>query len=79
MRLVSVDSELTEIKNHLTSCGYEVVDMHEYVRPVQAVVYSGQPILTEGNSRVPTVEGTVLINATGLKPQDVAAQLDERI
>jgi len=77
MRLVSVDPELVEIKDHLSQCGYEVLNMHEYVRPVEAVVYNGQPVTTKAGG-AGKARSTVLINASGLKPEDVVVQLEDR-
>jgi hypothetical protein len=45
---------------------------------VEAVVYSGAP-LTGSNARQGSAENTVLVNAAGLTPEEVAGQLDNKL
>lgn len=77
LRLVSVETGLDDVKAHLHTCGYEVVDMAECVRPVQAVVYSGQPIGNAATAK--PAENTVIINAAGMSAEEVAAALSDRL
>lgn len=77
MRLVSVETGLDEIKTHLNECGYQVVDMAEHVRPVEAVVYSG--LTANSCNRIKMARGTAVINAAGLSAQQVASYLDEKL
>lgn len=76
LRLISVDPELVEVKNHLAEQGYEVVAMTECVRPVEAVVYSGQP-LPDQTRRSGRAKNTVLVNATGLSPVEVVDKMED--
>ena len=69
MRLVSVETGLDDIKAHLDTCGYEVMDMAECIRPVEAVVFRG-PVCTE-TLAARAGEGTVLVNATGRSAVEV--------
>ena len=39
MRLVSVETGLDDVKAHLGNCGYEVIDMADCFRPVEAVIF----------------------------------------
>jgi hypothetical protein len=79
LRLISVEPGLEAVKNHLHAKGYEVIDMSQGIRPVEAVIYNGQP-LASGNMAVhPNAESTVLINAAGLTPEEVAGQLENRL
>lgn len=78
-RLVAVDSNLAPVKEHLSSQGYQIVDSEAWVRPVEAVVYSGAPLAGGSASRRAAAENTVLINAAGLTPEEVASQLDNRL
>jgi hypothetical protein len=77
-RLITVDPGLSEIKSYLNARGYEVTDMDQCVRPVQAVVYSGQS-LTNSQARYPAASNTVLVNAAGLTPEEVEIQLQDRL
>jgi hypothetical protein len=77
-RRISVEPGLAAVKAHLHQCGYEIVDMAECVRPVEAVVYAGPP-LTDAPTAIPAAENTVLVNACGLSPAEVAAQLDTKL
>ena len=76
-RIVAVDADLEEIREHLCGQGYEVVASNERCRPVEAVVYSGPPLL-EG-MRSCCAKGTALINAAGLSAESVEMHLDERL
>jgi hypothetical protein len=77
MRLVSVETGLDEIKTHLNECGYQVVDMAENVRPVEAVIYSG--LVANPANRAKVARGTAVINAAGLSAQQVASYLHEKL
>ncbi|MBP2642355.1 MAG: hypothetical protein H6Q67_242 [Firmicutes bacterium] len=79
MRLVSVDIGLSEVKDHISQSGFEVLALHEHIRPVQAVVYSGQPITRNQGRKNVQARNTVLINAAGLTPQEVVAELQDKI
>ena len=39
MRLISVETGLDDVKAHLGSSGYEVIDMADCFRPVEAVIF----------------------------------------
>lgn len=75
LRTVSVETGLNEIKEYLTACGYEVVDMADCIRPVEAVIYTGAQL-----TRQPAVhrlaENTVMINAAGLTAQQIGQALN---
>lgn len=77
-RLVSVEPGLDPVKEHLSSQGYQVVDQGAWVRPVEAVVYSGAP-LAAGQDRACVAESTVLVNAAGLTPEEVVLQLENKL
>lgn len=78
MRLVSIETGLDDIKAHLNTCGCEVIDMADCVRPVQAVVFSGLvPSSATTSSRL--AGSTVLVNAAGKTPQQVADTLNEQL
>lgn len=77
-RLIAVDPNLQPVKEHLSSQGYQIVDGETWVRPVEAVVYSGAPLTGDG-LRQGTAENTVLVNAAGLTPEEVALQLDNKL
>ncbi len=77
-RLVSVEPGLDPVKEHLSSQGYEVVDPGVWVRPVEAVIYSGAP-LEVSQVRHGAAESTVLVNAAGLTPEEVALQLENKL
>lgn len=79
MRLVSVASGLDSVKAHLSSQGYEVVDQDSWVRPVEAVVYSGPPLPAGSGTWQPAADNTVLVNASGLTPEEVARELASRL
>ncbi len=79
LRLVSVASGLDNVKAHLSSQGYEVVDQESWQRPVEAVVYSGAPLPAGSGTWVPTADNTVLVNASGLTPEEVARELETRL
>lgn len=77
LRAVSVQTGLEDIKAHLTSCGYQVIDMEKCVTPVEAVVYQG-PVLgyqTAGRQ----ADNTVVINAAGMNGEQVVQQLEDRL
>jgi hypothetical protein len=78
LRLITVDPGLKEVKSYLNEHGYEVTDMDQCVRPVEAVVYSGQ-LLTNSLASYPVADNTVLVNAAGLTPQEVEIQLQTRL
>ncbi len=71
---VSVETGLDDIKAHLSTCGYEVIDMENCVRPVQAVVFSGpsthKPLTRKVNGDV-----TFLVNAANLTKEQVVESL----
>jgi hypothetical protein len=80
--LISVETGLDEIKAHLQTSGYTVVDMSEAGRAVEAVIFTGQPCgSNQVNSNSCSCQElyTVLINATGLTPVEVAEQLAIRL
>lgn len=71
---VSVETGLDGIKKHLSTCGYEVVDMAECIRPVQAVVYCAETVKAAHPLRYDG-SGPLLINASHLTKEQVAATL----
>lgn len=77
MRLISVESGLDAVKAHLENCGYEVLDMGQCFRPVEATVYTGERSGAAYSAR--SAENTVLINAAGLTPEQVAIELANKI
>ena len=77
-RLVSVEPGLDPVKEHPSSQGYQVVDPVVWARPVEAVVYSGAP-LAAGRVHNGVAENTVLVNAAGLTPEEVALQLENKL
>ena len=77
MRLVSVETGLDDIKAHLNTCGCEVIDMADCVRPVQAVIFSGMAAAAAKSYRA--AGSTVLVNAAGKTPQQVADALNEQL
>lgn len=79
LRLISVASGLDSVKAHLSSRGYEVVDHDSWQRPVEAVVYSGEPLPAASGTWRPAAENTVLVNANGLTPEEVASELENRL
>lgn len=76
LRLIAVEPELVAVKNHLAEQGYDVVVLSECVRPIEAVVYTGQP-LTTGSQQQGRAGNTVLINAAGLTPEEVVTKVEE--
>ncbi|VBB07501.1 Hypothetical protein LUCI_2750 [Lucifera butyrica] len=78
LRSVSVETGLDQIKNHLYTCGYDVVDMGECIRPVEAIVYSGPQVPAAQGMVKWTAKNTVMINASGLTPEQVVTQLEEK-
>lgn len=79
MRLISVEPGLKQVKDHLDGQGYEIVDAATWVRPVEAVVYSGEPLPDDPARRASGAAGTALVNAAGLSPEEVAAALDNKL
>jgi hypothetical protein len=79
LRLVSVASGLDNVKAHLSSQGYEVVDQDSWPRSVEAVVYSGPQLPVGSGTWRPAAENTVLVNASGLTPEEVASELASRL
>ncbi len=77
-RLVAVDPNLAPVKEHLSRQGYQIIDSDACVQPIEALVYSGAP-LSVGGVRQSAAENTVLVNAAGLTPEEVAAQLDNKL
>ncbi|MBU2703132.1 hypothetical protein Ga0466249_004268 [Sporomusaceae bacterium BoRhaA] len=73
---VTVETGLDDIKAHLSTCGYEVIDMEKCVRPVQAVVFSGLPLSKPLTQRVNS-DVTFLVNATNLTKEQVVERLQE--
>lgn len=77
--IVSVESGLDEIKVYLTECGYSVVDMLEAGK-VEAVVYSGEACNPGSSVSSGCCElFTVMVNAAGLTPPQVAEALSARL
>lgn len=77
MRLVSVETGLDDIKAHLGTCGYEVVDMANCIRPVEAVIFSGSADASIAAMR--PGESTVLVNAAGKTPEQVVGMLGDQL
>lgn len=77
LRRVSVETGLQDIKAHLSDCGYQVVDMAECISSVEAVVYTGTPVMSVRPPR--TTDNTVIINAKGLSVAQVAATIEEKL
>lgn len=77
MRLVSIETGLDEFKAHLGACGYEVIDMANCIRPVEAVIFSGSADVTA--EWIGPADNTVLVNAFGKTPEEVAGLLGERL
>ncbi|MDU2065290.1 MAG: YkuS family protein [Sporomusaceae bacterium] len=71
---VSVETGLREVKEHLHSQGYEVVDMAETIRPVQAIVYAG-PVVKEQFCCRCDGDSPLFINATALTKEQVVENL----
>jgi hypothetical protein len=78
LRTVSVETGLDDIKAHLNSCGYQVVDMAECMYPVEAVVYARQAF-EEGKKSEKNAGCTVLINAMGLSGEQVVQTIEEKL
>lgn len=74
LRKVSVEGGLDQVRKRLIERGYEVVDMENCIRPVEAVVFNGGGGVNSVSSHGP--EGTILLNAQGLSPDAVADRLD---
>jgi len=74
LRTVSVETGLTEVKEYLKARGYDVVDMEECIRPVEAVIYTGAQLVQQPPKRMP--ENTMMINATGLSVEEIGEMLN---
>lgn len=77
LRVISVETGLDDIKAHLSTCGYEVIDMADCVRPVEAVIFSGEvpavaPVRRPAGS-------TVIINAAGMNGAQVETALTDSL
>lgn len=78
--LISVQTGLNEIKAHLQNSGYAVVDMAEAGSSVEAVIYTGEQCADPCKEMASSSElYTVMVNATGLTPEQVAEQLSVRM
>lgn len=77
LKAISIETGLDEIKDHLTNCGFEVVDMEQSFRPIEAVVFTGELMSSELAVRM--AKGTMLINALGLSGEQVAAQIEAKL
>lgn len=78
LRLVSVEPQLGTVKTYLEDCGYEVINMDTYHRGVEAVIYRGESIGYNKESKV-VLLNTVLVNANGLTPEEVVTELESRL
>ena len=79
LRIISVETQLEDIKAYLNTCGYQVVDMTECIHPVEAVVYCGEEIVNnQGSIAGRCAENTVMVNAAGLTGEQVVARLEEK-
>lgn len=78
--LISVQTGLNQIKEHLQNSGYAVVDMAEAGAGVEAVIYTGEQCAGSCKEMASSSElFTVMVNATGLTPEQVAEQLSVRM
>lgn len=77
LRVVSVQTDLQDIKAHLASCGYQVVDMENCSSPIEAIVYQGAALGNMDHNK--QAKNTMVINAAGLTAMEVAQQLEDRI
>ena len=77
-RLVSIAPELGKVKTYLNQIGYEVLDMEECIRPVEAIIYSGEVSQTPPATD-PKAKNTILVNASGLAPEEVGIELENRL
>ena len=77
LRVVSVQADLEDIKAHLTSCGYQVIDMEKCISPVEAVVYRGPTVTSQSAAKV--ADNTLVINAAGLSGEQVMQQIEDRL
>jgi hypothetical protein len=64
------------MKAHLVNNGYQVVDMAECIRPVEAVIFHGE--LLDDNKKIKCAKGTMVINANGLDFDQVVNQIEGR-
>ncbi len=76
MPRVAIEESLQQIKEYLNSQGYDVVDLKQNVKPVDAVIISGQDKDVLGMQDV-SVHAPV-INARGLTPKEVYEELSMR-
>ena len=79
MRLVSVEPGLEDVKKYLSSQGYDVQEMDTCVRSVEAVVYQGTALPAGAQSSYARADGTALVNAAGMTPEEVAAQIENKL
>jgi hypothetical protein len=79
LRLVSVEPGLESVKSYLDQQGYEVSDMDTCNRAVEAVVYSGQSLQSGAKRQCSAAQNTVLVNAAGLTPEEVAIELENKL
>lgn len=79
LRAISVETGLDDIKSHLNNCGYEVFDMAECFRPIEAVVYTGEIIAAERTNLVRMAKNTVIVNALGMNGEQVVTLLEAKL
>ena len=77
-RLVSITPDLAKVKSYLNESGYEILDMEECIRPVEAIIYRGE-ISSPPAAERPRAKNTVLVNAAGLEPEEVKLELENRL
>ena len=78
--LISVETGLDDIKEHLQSAGYTVVDMAEAGPAVEAVIYTGETCISSGSCPRSAADCyAVMVNAAGLTAQQVAEELAVRM
>lgn len=74
---IEVETGLDEIKAVLIQQGYHVVDMNQRVFPVNAVIYTAPNMPEFKGQAAKTGQDTVLYNANGQSPQEVAVHIGE--
>lgn len=79
LKIISVETGLQEIKEHLNACGYEVMDMENCYRPVEAVVFTGDISRNDVSQSARIPKSTMLINAMGMDAPQVAAEIEARL
>lgn len=79
LKIISVETGLQEVKEHLNACGYEVVDMENCYRPVEAVVFTGEQKQNDACQTARMPKSTVVINAMGMDAPQVAAQIEAKL